>query len=165
MLRVEDEAVPLGEVRAGYKLPSRRSPEIQNRVAECSSRPSLTVESILYYTAVVMAQDRLLGGFEHLLLRAILRLEDEAYGATVRRALIECADKDVAVGAIYTGLDRLEEKGLVQSWMGEPTAKRGGRSKRIYRVTSRGRRALAEMDRAVRQLSRGLPTKREVARA
>ena len=74
-----------------------------------------------------MASDRLLGGFEHLLLLAILRLEDNSYGATVRRELIECADKDVAVGAIYTGLDRLEEKGFVDSWMGEPTAKRGGR--------------------------------------
>jgi DNA-binding PadR family transcriptional regulator len=120
---------------------------------------------ILYYFAVVMACDRLLGGFEHLLLLAILRLEDDAYGATVRRELIECADKDVAVGAIYTGLDRLEEKGFVESWMGEPTAKRGGRGKRLYRVTSAGRRALADMDRAVRQLSAGLRTQKRAARA
>ena len=112
-----------------------------------------------------MTCDRLLGGFEHLLLLAILRLEDNAYGATVRRELIERADKDVAVGAIYTGLDRLEEKGFVDSWMGEPTAKRGGRGKRIYRVTSAGRRALADMDRAVRQLSVGLRTEKAAARA
>jgi PadR family transcriptional regulator len=111
-----------------------------------------------------MACGRLLGGFEHLLLLAILRLEDDAYGATVRREL-QCADKNVAVGAIYTGLDRLEEKGFVQSWMGEPTAKRGGRGKRLYRVTSAGRRALADMDRAVRQLSAGLRTEKGAARA
>ena len=109
--------------------------------------------------------DRVLGGFEHLLLLAILRLEDNAYGATIRRELIECADKDVAVGAIYTGLDRLEEKGFVESWMGEPTAKRGGRGKRIYRVTSVGRRALADMDRAVRHLSARLRTQKGAARA
>jgi PadR family transcriptional regulator, regulatory protein PadR len=112
-----------------------------------------------------MASDRLLGGFEHLLLLAILRLEDDAYGATIRRELIQCAHKDVAVGAIYTGLDRLEEKGFVESWMGEPTAKRGGRGKRLYRVTSGGRRALAEMDRAVRQLSAGLRSKKGTAHA
>lgn len=121
--------------------------------------------AFLYYVAVVMTCERLLGGFEHLLLLAILRLEDNAYGATVRRELIECADKDVAVGAIYTGLDRLEEKGFVDSWMSEPTAKRGGRGKRIYRVTSAGRRALSDMDRAVRQLSAVLRTEKGVARA
>ena len=112
-----------------------------------------------------MTRDRLLGGFEHLLLLAILRLEDNAYGATVRRELLECADKDVAFGAIYTGLDRLEEKGFVASRMGEPTAKRGGRGKRIYRVTSAGQRALAEMDRAFRQMSTGLRTEKGPARA
>ena len=112
-----------------------------------------------------MACDRLLGGFEHLLLLAILRLEDDAYGATVRRELIRSADKDVAVGAIYTGLDRLEEKGFVESWMGEPTAKRGGRGKRLYRVTSTGRRALADMNRAFRKLSAGLGTEKGIARA
>ena len=107
-----------------------------------------------------MACDRLLGGFEHFLLLAILRLEDDAYGATVRRELIQCANKDVAVGAIYTGLDRLEEKGFVESWMGEPTAKRGGRGKRLYRVTPTGRRALADMDRAFRRLSAGVGTEK-----
>lgn len=119
----------------------------------------------LYYIAVVMPRDRLLGGFEHLLLLAILRLEDDAYGATLRRELIEHTDKDVAVGAIYTGLDRLEGKGFVESSMSEPTAKRGGRGKRVYRVTSAGRSALADMDRAVRQLSAGIRTEKEAARA
>lgn len=112
-----------------------------------------------------MGNDRLLGGFEHLLLLATLRLEDDAYGATVRRELLQCANKDVAVGAIYTGLDRLEEKGFLESWVGEPTAKRGGRGKRLYRVTPTGRRALADMDRALRQLSAGLRTKKGTARA
>ena len=119
----------------------------------------------VYYVAVVTARDRLLGGFEHLLLVAILRLETDAYGTTVRRELLQCANKDVAVGAIYTGFDRLEEKGFVESWMGEPTAKRGGRGKRLYRVTSAGRRALADMHRAIRRLSSGLRTVKGTARA
>lgn len=112
-----------------------------------------------------MGSDRLLGGFEHLLLLAILRLESNAYGTTIRRELIECAGKDVAVGAIYTGLDRLEEKDFVASWVGEPTAKRGGRGKRLYRVTSAGRHALAEMNRAIRHLSVGLGAEKGSARA
>lgn len=112
-----------------------------------------------------MSGDRLLGGFEHLLLLAILRLEDSAYGATIRRELIECADKDVAVGAIYTGLDRLEQKGFVESWVGESTPTRGGRGKRIYRVTLAGRRALSDMDRAVRQLSASRRMQKGTARA
>jgi len=121
--------------------------------------------SFLYYVAVVMGSDRLLGGFEHLLLLAILRLEGNAYGTTIRRELIECAGKDVAVGAIYTGLDRLEEKDFVASWVGEPTAKRGGRGKRLYRVTPAGRHALAEMNRAIRHLSDGLLAEKGNARA
>lgn len=66
---------------------------------------------------------------------------------------------------MVSNLDRLEGKGFVESWMGEPTEQRGGRSKRIYRVTSAGRRALADMDRAVRQLSSGLRTEKGAARA
>jgi hypothetical protein len=59
--------------------------------------------------------NRLLGGFENLLLLAILRLDDRAYGVAIRQELFDRAGKDVAVGAIYTSLDRLEHKGLVQS--------------------------------------------------
>lgn len=137
----------------------------KNRVTHNLGPKTFDSPEFLYYVAVVMGTDRLLGGFEQLLLLAILRLEDDAYGATVRRELIQCADKDVAVGAIYTGLDRLEDKGFVESWVGEPTAKRGGRGKRLYRVTSAGRRALADMDRAVRQLSARLRTEEGSSRA
>src|SRR5262245_57222871 len=87
------------------------------------------------------------------------------HAVAARQELLDQADKEVAVGAIYTGLDRLEQKGYVESWMGEPTAKRGGRGKRIYRVTSAGRRALADMDRAFRQVSAGLRTEKGAALA
>jgi DNA-binding PadR family transcriptional regulator len=109
--------------------------------------------------------DRLLGGFEHLLLLAVVRLDKDAYGASIRRELIERAAKDVAVGAIYTGLERLERKGFVESWLGESTAERGGRAKRFYRLTSAGRVALADTGRAIRQLSAGVQFKKGDARA
>jgi DNA-binding PadR family transcriptional regulator len=103
-----------------------------------------------------MGTGRLLGGLEHLLLLAILRLGERAYGASIRQELLDNASKDVAVGAIYTGLDRLEQKGFVKSWMGEPTAERGGRSKKFYRLTANGKRALNETGTALRRLSAGL---------
>jgi DNA-binding PadR family transcriptional regulator len=99
---------------------------------------------------------RLLGGFESLLLLAVLRLGDRAYGVTIRQELWDQAKRDVAVGAIYTGLDRLEQKGYVTSTMGEPTAERGGRAKKFYRLTASGKRALADTSRILRRLATGL---------
>jgi len=99
---------------------------------------------------------RLLGGFETLLLLVILRLGDRAYGVAIRKELLDQAGKDIAIGAIYTGLDRLQQKGFVESWSGEPTPERGGRAKKFYRVTAPGRQALNEMQRAVQRLSDGL---------
>jgi len=103
-----------------------------------------------------MDGNRLLGGFENLLLLVILRLGDRAYGVAIRRELLDQAEKDIAIGAIYTGLDRLQQKGFVESWSGEPTPERGGRAKKFYRVTAPGKQALNEMQRAVQRLSVGL---------
>src|SRR5262245_24694786 len=104
---------------------------------------------------------RLLGGFESLLLLAILRLGERAYGVPIRQELLDQADKDVAIGAIYTGLDRLEQKGFVESWLGEPTAERGGRAKRFYRVTANGLSAFNDTQRAIQGLLDGLNLIRE----
>jgi len=103
-----------------------------------------------------MSVTNILGGFENLLLLAILRLGDRAYGVTIRLELLDSAGRDVAVGAIYTGLDRLQQKGFVTSWNGEPTRERGGRAKKFYRVTPSGKQALIETHRALRQLAAGL---------
>ena len=83
-----------------------------------------------------MEDIRLFGGFESLLLLAVLRLGERAYGVTIRQELLARAKTDFAMGAIYTGLSRLERKGFVESWLGEPTAERGGRAKRFYRTAS-----------------------------
>ena len=120
------------------------------------------MDVLLYYTAVVMRTERLLGGFETLLLLAVIRLGGLAYGVTVRAELKEQAGKDVAVGAIYTGLDRLEKRGFVESWTGDPTPERGGRAKRFYRATASGIRALKDTQTAIRKLSSGLKLEKQI---
>ena len=109
-----------------------------------------------------MRTERLLGGFETLLLLAVIRLDGLAYGVTVRDELKKQAGKDVAVGAIYTGLERLEKRGLVESRTGEPTPERGGRSKRFYRATASGVRALKDTQSAIRKLSTGLKLEKQI---
>lgn len=109
-----------------------------------------------------MKNGRLLGGFETLLLLAVIRLDDQAYGVTVREELRKHAGKDVAVGAIYTGLDRLAQKGFVESWAGEATPERGGRAKRFYRVTAAGIRAVRDTQDAIKKLSSGLKLEKRI---
>lgn len=102
-----------------------------------------------------------LGDFEQLVLLAVLRLDDEAYGTSIREELKMRAERDVSPGAIFTTLERLESRGLVSSRYGEPTAERGGRSKRFYKLTTNGRRALARALRTVRRMVQGLEPKLE----
>ena len=94
-----------------------------------------------------------LGRFEHFILLAVIRLGEEAYGMTIRRELAEHTGRDVAVGAIYTALARLERRSLVQSWLGQPTAERGGKAKRHYRVLADGKKALAKAEAALNGLA------------
>jgi DNA-binding PadR family transcriptional regulator len=92
---------------------------------------------------------KLLSSHDEMLLLAILSLGDNAYGLTIRREVSRAAGKDWSIGAIYDPLNRLEERGYVESALTEPTAERGGRSKRVFRLTSRGKKALREQ-KAVR---------------
>jgi PadR family transcriptional regulator PadR len=92
-----------------------------------------------------MARGESIGQFEQLVLTAILTLYDEAYGVTIHAKVQELSQpKAVSLGAVYVTLDRLEDKGLVSSWLTEPTAERGGRAKRCYRLEALGERALEE---------------------
>ncbi len=97
-----------------------------------------------------------LGEFEQIVLLAILRLKTQAYGVSIRSEIVERTEREVAPGALYTTLDRMEEKGLVRSWMGEATAQRGGRSKRYFAVTKTGREALVNAHQAYQSLLEGL---------
>ena len=103
-----------------------------------------------------MKPHQTLGAFELMLMLAVLRLGQEAYGVTIRRELLTKAKKDVAVGAIYTGLERMERKKFIESWLGEATSSRGGRAKRYYRVTTKGLRVLNETQSAIQGLMVGL---------
>jgi DNA-binding PadR family transcriptional regulator len=97
------------------------------------------------YIVVQMPKPDSLGQFEQLVLTAILTLYDEAYGVTIHSKVQELAGaKAVSLGAIYVTLDRLEDKGLVTSWLTDPTPERGGRAKRCYRLEALGERALQE---------------------
>jgi DNA-binding PadR family transcriptional regulator len=103
-----------------------------------------------------MASRGHLGEFEHTVLLAVLRLNDEAYGVTVRREIEGRTKREVSIGAIYATLDRLEAKGYVRSRVGEPTPERGGRSKRFFRITAQGVSAVNRTHRALRSLTEGL---------
>jgi PadR family transcriptional regulator PadR len=100
--------------------------------------------------------ERDLGRFDHLLLLAVMRLGDGAYGMTIRHELAEHTGRDVAVGAIYTALARLEKRGYVRSRLGDPTPERGGRAKRFYHVLPAGSRAIARAEAAFVALGRQL---------
>jgi PadR family transcriptional regulator PadR len=97
-----------------------------------------------------------LGEFEHIVVLALLRLADQAYGVTVRREIEERTGREVSVGAIYATLDRLEAKGYIKSHLGDPTPERGGRSKRFFQVTGKGVAAVNRTHRALRSMTKGL---------
>ena len=97
-----------------------------------------------------------LGEFEHLVLLALVRLGDRAYGVTVRQELESRAAREVSLGAVYATLDRLEAKGYVKSSLGEPTKERGGRSKRFFRMTANGAKALRRTHRTLQRMTEGL---------
>jgi PadR family transcriptional regulator, regulatory protein PadR len=97
-----------------------------------------------------------LGDLEQLLLLAILRLGDEAYGVSIRAEVLEKAGRKVSPGALFTMLVRMEDKGLLKSRMGEPTTERGGRAKRFFSVTPQGVSALKSSQRAYINLLQGL---------
>jgi PadR family transcriptional regulator PadR len=83
-----------------------------------------------------------LGGFEEIVLLAVMRLGSDSYGVTIRREIEDRTGRDVSLGAIYPTLDRLEDKGLVSSWKGEPRGERGGRARRHFKLEQEGRAAL-----------------------
>jgi PadR family transcriptional regulator PadR len=103
-----------------------------------------------------MAGRDYLGEFEHLIVLALLRLEDRAYGVTVRQEIEFCTSREVSIGAVYATLDRLETKGYVRSHLGDPTPERGGRSKRFFRVTAKGVAAVNRTQRALQSMTEGL---------
>ena len=97
-----------------------------------------------------MPKGEALGEFEHIVLLAVLRLRDDAYGMSVRREIHDRTGRDVAIGAVYATLERLATKGLVTTTVSDPTPQRGGRAKRSFHLTGAGvealRRTRADLD-------------------
>jgi DNA-binding PadR family transcriptional regulator len=98
-----------------------------------------------------------LGEFEQLVLLALARLGDEAYGVTIRQTLVDRAGRRASFGAIYSTLRRLEQKGLVRSAFGSPEPVRGGRAKKYVALTPRGRAALRGAHAALIRMAEGVP--------
>jgi DNA-binding PadR family transcriptional regulator len=97
-----------------------------------------------------------LGEFEQLVLLALVRLGDDAYGVSIQEEIARRTRREVSPGAVYKTLLRLEEKGLVGSWLGEPTPRRGGRRKKHYRLSATGAQELRRSMAALRGMTRGL---------
>ena len=103
-----------------------------------------------------MSRDSL-GHFELLVMLALLRQGDEAYGVPIADAIAQSTGKQVILASVYNTLERLEEKGLVRSILGQPTPERGGRAKRYFSITTAGLREVRAAKKALTVLWRGIP--------
>jgi len=97
-----------------------------------------------------------LGEFEQLVMLAVLRLGDSAYGVTIHQELLTTAGRRASLGAIYTTLERLEEKGLVSSAVGDATPERGGKAKRYFHINAAGVKILKEVLHSTESMKAGL---------
>jgi|SRR6185437_12740408 len=104
-----------------------------------------------------MPRGAYLGEFELMVLLALIRLGDDAYGVPISHEIEKGSGREAALGSVYATLERLEKKGLVTSRLGDSTAVRGGRAKRYFRITAQGVRDLRQTQRALTSLWRGLP--------
>jgi PadR family transcriptional regulator PadR len=121
------------------------------------ARTSSCQKNGLFSIVEEMAKREFLGGFELLVLLALIRLGDDAYGVPISDAIEQSSGREVAIGSVYITLDRLAEKGLVSSRLGEPTAERGGRAKTYFRVTAKGLRDVRQAQRTLTTLWTGIP--------
>jgi len=98
-----------------------------------------------------------LSNFELMVMLAIIRIGDDAYGVSISNEIQEITGTEVLLGSVYDALTRLEEKGLIVSTLGEATPERGGRAKRHFRSTARGLRLVRDTQRSLLKLWKGLP--------
>lgn len=110
-----------------------------------------------------MGKGEYLGEFEHIVLLTVLRLGDGAYGAMVRAEIERVTHRSPAIGAVHATLERLERKGLVASWIGEPTAERGGKAKRHFKIEAAGVSALKSARKTLERLHAGVSLRSEIA--
>ena len=104
-----------------------------------------------------MAASPTLSNFELMVMLAIIRIGDDAYGVSISTEIEKTTGNEVLLGSVYDALSRLEAKGLIASTLGETTPERGGRAKRHFRTTSRGLRLVRDTQRSLIKLWNGLP--------
>lgn len=104
-----------------------------------------------------------LGDLEQLLLLALLRLGEDAHGVSIRTELLETADRALSPGAIYTAMNRLQARGLVESSLGRPAEERGGKRRRLYQITPSGRSAIRAAYSRLRAMANGVEADLEPA--
>jgi PadR family transcriptional regulator, regulatory protein PadR len=100
--------------------------------------------------------DLYLGELEQLILLALARLGDNAYGVTILQTIVESTGRDMTLGTVYKTLWRLEQKKFVSCWIADPTAERGGRRKKMYELSPLGKRALNHSLESLRRMTEGL---------
>ncbi len=103
-----------------------------------------------------MSKGAYLGEFEQIVLLALLRLRERAYGMRIRQEIEERTGRPVSIGAIYATLDRMQSKGYVSSWLADPTAERGGRAKRFFKMEAAGITALKQSQDALNRMLKGV---------
>jgi PadR family transcriptional regulator PadR len=146
----------LAKLRAGWA----RTEDIPHNLADSDVFP-LDVSGYLFYVAKQMKRGELLGSLEHIILLALARLDGSAHGMIVRREIEDRTGRNISIGAVYATLERLEAKGYVSSFTGDPTPERGGRAKRLFRVEAAGKRALQVSEETIRSMSAGLKSRWE----
>jgi PadR family transcriptional regulator PadR len=114
------------------------------------------VDPSTHFFYIVDVMRDYLGEFEHIVLLAVLRLGENAYGVTVRHEIEARIEREVSIGAVYATLERLQAKGYVSSDVGEPTPERGGRSKRYFRILPKGVAAVHRTQRALQAMTAGV---------
>jgi DNA-binding PadR family transcriptional regulator len=98
-----------------------------------------------------------LSNFELMVMLAIIRIGDDAYGVSISNEIEQTTGSEVLLGSVYDALTRLEQKGLITSALGEATAERGGRAKRHFRTTPKGLRVVRQTQQSLVKLWKGLP--------
>lgn len=104
-----------------------------------------------------MPKGKFLGEFELIVLGALMRLGDQAYGVAIINEIETRTGREVSVGALYSTLNRMEKKGYVQSSLGETSAVRGGRAKRYFEVTKEGQLQVERSSEVLHKMMQGLP--------
>jgi len=105
-----------------------------------------------------------IGDFEQLILLALVRLGNDAYGVSIRTEIERRTGRAVSAGALYTALDRMETRGFVMSRLGEPTPQRGGKRKRMYTLQPAGERAVARVYESLRLMASGMSARLRTAK-